>query len=91
MAAGLDHDRVRFADKKKPKATWAKSGGRGHWYGLAQAREHLGAGPIYIVNGEPSVIQTGCGTRPSLALIGPSATASPASTESPGWPTEPPV
>jgi len=46
-------ERVRFTDGEGPKYKWATRGGRPTWYGLAEALEH--DGPIYIVNGEPSV------------------------------------
>jgi hypothetical protein len=46
-------DRVKYLDGAKPKSDWAARGGRMHWYGLAGARGL--SGPLYIVNGEPSV------------------------------------
>lgn len=49
----LGVDRIRFLDAEKPKYKWARSGGHATWYGLAEALSH--DGPIYVVNGEPSV------------------------------------
>jgi len=49
----LGVDRIRFTDDEHPKYRWARAGGHPHWYGLTEALEH--DGPIYVVNGEPSV------------------------------------
>ena len=49
----LGVERVRFIDDQQPKYKWAARGGHPTWYGLKEALEH--DGPIYIVNGEPSV------------------------------------
>lgn len=46
--------RVKYLDGNKPKYMWEHKGGKRQWYGLAQAPT-LPAGPLYIVNGEPSV------------------------------------
>lgn len=42
------------ADGRQPKYMWERKGGKKQWYGLAQAAT-LPPGPLYIVNGEPSV------------------------------------
>lgn len=72
-------DRIKFIDEQRPKYGWVKSGGHAHWYGLSEALQ-LG-GPLYIVNGEPSVwachqegvaavcICAGEGTAPTAALV----------------------
>lgn len=46
-------ERVRFLDEIKPKYKWARAGGVPCWYGLVEASAK--PGPIWIVNGEPSV------------------------------------
>ena len=45
--------RIKYLDGNKPKYTWEQKGGRGHWYGLSHALNLQG--PLYLVNGEPSV------------------------------------
>lgn len=47
-------DRVKYLDGKRPKCVWVESGGRAHWYGIDAALKFK-SGPLYIVNGEPSV------------------------------------
>ncbi len=51
----LGVDRIKYLDKGKDleKYTWARQGGGRHWYGLTQALAL--PGPLYLVNGEPSV------------------------------------
>ncbi len=51
----LGIDRIKYLDKGPglEKYTWAGKGGGRHWYGLAQALALRG--PLYLVNGEPSV------------------------------------
>ncbi|HOC43249.1 MAG TPA: DUF3987 domain-containing protein [Thermoanaerobaculales bacterium] len=46
--------RVKYLDGGEQKYGWRGNGGRAHWYGLEQARDH-GIGLVYLVNGEPSV------------------------------------
>jgi putative DNA primase/helicase len=50
----LEVDRLKYLDGKKPKATWAGTGGRAHCYGLSEA-QRIGGEVLYLVNGEPSV------------------------------------
>jgi hypothetical protein len=64
-----------------PKARWAEKGGKPCLYGLQQSRALLTGGPLYIVNGEPSVwaaVQSGVpalcfcageGTLPPVELL----------------------
>jgi len=50
--------RVRYLDDAPPKTTWAHTGGAPTWYGIEAALTKLDNGwdgPLYIVNGEPSV------------------------------------
>lgn len=51
--------RIRFLDDgKEPKTRWEHAGGSPTWYGLEAATTKLDngwSGPLYIVNGEPSV------------------------------------
>lgn len=51
----LGVERVRFIDGEHPKYEWQKRGGVPHWYGLKQALDLETSGPLYVVNGEPSV------------------------------------
>lgn len=72
-------DRIKFLDGETPKYRWAGSGGTKHWYGI-KTSIRLG-GPLYLVNGEPSVwaaqqrgiaavcLCAGEGAVPSRALI----------------------
>src|SRR5262245_6345085 len=54
----LGIDRLKCLDRKRPKYRWTSTGGSAHGYGLHEAAcailGRLG-GPLYLVNGEPSV------------------------------------
>jgi len=70
--------RVKYRDGGKPKYTWERKGGKGQWYGLANVGE-LPAGPLYIVNGEPSVwAAQQAGVRAVCIVAGEGAAPTPA-------------
>jgi hypothetical protein len=66
----LGVDRLKYLDGKKPKYSWAASGGGAHGYGLPTASALLdrGGGPLYLVNGEPSVWACASRDVPAFAL-----------------------
>lgn len=66
-------DRVRFIDGEHPKYSWQRRGGKPHWYGLPQALDLLEDGwdgPLFVVNGEPSVWAAWQSSVPAVCTCG---------------------